>query len=701
MLLQTLCARAQRTEASDEEHVGTTWPKDIHLTPCSPRPPVHLLPVWADAVTALVRGVPPARPLQTLLEDVLDVCMQFDEAALLMAKHIHTHIAKSLRAELEDVAGSPFNPASRWLQTWIERWAAIIARLRTLDMLFYPLFERARALEPQHLWDVFAQCVYNAHVVLRSAPRQAQLHRALQATVQALREHQMATSVWQQVMHTARQLRWDMRVFWEEATPFYRAMSTALAADVPMDQRAAQIPVVLAAIRHERVWSRCVPHADPHKTATVVVTEVAQPHLAVWAQAVPWLCEHAPSGLEALLDLSHEANLCEPLRQAVREHVQQQVTREMQAATPSTLLPRLLEAQAAWHALCVAHLRDSPELHHAVNDALESAINVRRYRVVERLAAFVDERLREAGSWASEDIEATFTPIISLFRCIYDKDLFQRLYQRQLAQRLLQEPAVSMHAEEAMLARLRQECGPDYTHRLETMCHDQQALEALQEAWACASPRPVNAPFPIGLHVLTQAHWPAMDEAAGPVAVPPSVEAEALRFEAFYRAQHPNRSLHWHHALDTVELRAHLGAAGVKELHVSAPQALVLLQFQDTQAHTYAHLREATGLSPDMLQRTLRSLVDASTPVLCHDHDSDTYSVNETLNTSSSTIALYERDEEAPLAASPVEPLVTMNRDVVLQAAAMRILKATSPMTLAHLTAAMQEQVRSRYVRLV
>lgn len=702
MLLQKLRARASTQPG--EERRSTPWPKKIRLATPSPCKPSDLLPAWAAVMTDLVRGAPPARALQGLFEDILDLDVQTDATVLALANQVHGHVAKCIREQLEEATCAAPEPGPLWLQGWIERWNAVVARSRTVHMLVQPLFAHARALEPQRIWDVHALCIDGAHDVLGRATRQAELHHALSTLVREVREHHMDASLLQQVMHAAAELAWDVQLFYEQAKPFYRSMGTAMDAHVPMEVRASQIPSVLAAVRNERAWSAWVPGPKQRSTAEVVVAEVAQPHLAVWAQTVPWLCEHVPHGLEALYDLCSEARMLEPLRHAVREHVQQQVARDMQTAQPTALLPHLMTAQAGWHALCVTYLRDSAELHHAVNDAFESAINVRCYRVVERLVAWVDGRLRDASAWTS-DVSVTLQPIVALFRCLYDKDLFQRLYQRQLAQRLLQGQVASSRAEETMFAMLKQECGPDYTHRLETMWHDQRTSESLHAAWSRASEHADRAPFPVVMHVLTQAHWPVMDDVSS-VAVPDAVQTEAACFETYYRAQHPNRTLRWHHALDTVELHADLGAAGIKELRVSAPQAVVLLQFQGAQARTLAELRSATGLAPSMLEQVLRSLVSGPAPtrVLRQEpqesefHDTSTFHVNEALDNDDPCILLWERDEEEEALTPLNEQPVAMDRDVVLQAAAMRLLKASSPLSHAHLTAAMTEHVRSRYV---
>ncbi|WFD28325.1 hypothetical protein MNAN1_003334 [Malassezia nana] len=615
--------------------------------------------------------------------------MQPSATIIEVSTHVYDHVVQCVRAQLEDAADAPPTPLSAWLQGWIERWNDVVSRVRTIHMLFYPLFT---AIEPQRAWDVHALCGKSGRAVLRPALRQAQLRDALEALIRGVREHTIDASLLEQAMHTAAELAWDVRVFYESAVPLYQAMGAAFASDTHMDARAKHIERLLQAVRDERMWSSWVPGHE-RCSSEVVVTHAVQPYLAQWVQTVPWLCTHAPLTLTALYDLCKEAGTMDPLRQAVREHVQQQVAHEMQAEPSNGLLPRLMEAQTSWHALCTTYLRDSAELHHAVQDALESVVNGRNYRVVERLVAWLDRCLRTP----SEDILSSLQPAIALFRCLYDKDVFQRLYQRRLAQRLLQEQAACPEAEEAMLRWLQQECGPDYTHRLDTMWHDVQASET-SDAWARTAP--ADAPIPITVRLLTQAHWPEVPPTAS-MPVPDAVRQEAARFEAWYREQNSNRSLRWQHALDTAVLHADLGRAGIKELHVSAAQAAVLLQMQGA-PRSYADLQEATGLAPDVLHSTLHSLTHGA-PSLCvlqrfsTNDGLDLYAVNEALENDQPCLVLWQQDEEEYQ--GPEEAAhVALDRDVVLQAAVMRVLKVTSPLALPALAAAVQECVRSRFV---
>ena len=70
---------------------------------------------------------------------------------------------------------------------------------------------------------------------------------------------------------------------------------------------------------------------------------------------------------------------------------------------------------------------------------------------------------------------------ITVFRYITEKDVFERYYKGHLAKRLLLGRSVSDDAERGMLAKLKVECGYQFTQMLEGMFHDMKmSSETLQ-----------------------------------------------------------------------------------------------------------------------------------------------------------------------------------------------------------------------------
>ncbi len=62
--------------------------------------------------------------------------------------------------------------------------------------------------------------------------------------------------------------------------------------------------------------------------------------------------------------------------------------------------------------------------------------------------------------------------VISLFRFLADKDVFEKYYKQHLSKRLLGNNSVSEDSERLMIAKLKMECGFQFTSKLEGMFQD-------------------------------------------------------------------------------------------------------------------------------------------------------------------------------------------------------------------------------------
>ncbi len=71
-----------------------------------------------------------------------------------------------------------------------------------------------------------------------------------------------------------------------------------------------------------------------------------------------------------------------------------------------------------------------------------------------------------------DEIELVLDRTITLFRFITEKDAFERYYKGHLARRLLSGRSVSDDAERGMLAKLKVECGFQFTKKMEGMFQD-------------------------------------------------------------------------------------------------------------------------------------------------------------------------------------------------------------------------------------
>ena len=81
------------------------------------------------------------------------------------------------------------------------------------------------------------------------------------------------------------------------------------------------------------------------------------------------------------------------------------------------------------------------------------------------------------------EVDVVLDKTITVFRFITDKDVFERYYKGHLAKRLLLGRSVSDDAERGMLAKLKVECGHQFTQKLEGMFHDMRISADTMEAY--------------------------------------------------------------------------------------------------------------------------------------------------------------------------------------------------------------------------
>jgi len=94
--------------------------------------------------------------------------------------------------------------------------------------------------------------------------------------------------------------------------------------------------------------------------------------------------------------------------------------------------------------------------------------------------------LRAQITWAQktdEEIDIVLEKTITVFRFVAEKDIFERYYKSHLAKRLLFNRSTSDDAERGMLAKLKVECGYQFTQKLEGMFHDMKLSGDTMEAY--------------------------------------------------------------------------------------------------------------------------------------------------------------------------------------------------------------------------
>ena len=108
----------------------------------------------------------------------------------------------------------------------------------------------------------------------------------------------------------------------------------------------------------------------------------------------------------------------------------------------------------------------------------------------------------------------------------------------------------SMDMEEAMINRLKQACGYEFTSKFHRMFTDILTAEDLNTKFTGFLN---NSNTEVGINyfirVLQQGAWPLSNSGLTPIAVPAQLEKTVQMFEVFYSKQFSGRKLTWLHHL--------------------------------------------------------------------------------------------------------------------------------------------------------
>ncbi len=301
---------------------------------------------------------------------------------------------------------------------------------------------------------------------------------------------------------------------------------------------------------------------------------------------------------------------------------------------------------------------------------------------------------------------------LELFRFVEGKDVFEAFYKRDLARRLLLGRSASQDAERSMLAKLKVECGSSFTHNLEQMFKDQELAKeemASYKEWLAGTGRSTGG-VDLTVNILSAAAWPTFSDVR--LLLPKDVLDQITTFDNYYKTKHTGRRLTWKHNMAHCAVRAQFNR-GAKELLVSAPQASVLVLFNEVENDnpasptagvlSYDQISQSTGLQAGELDRTLQSLACGRARVLTKHpkgrdvSPTDTFTVNKAFTDPKfrvkiNQIQLRETKEEN----RETHQRVAADRQFETQAAIVRIMKSRKTMTHAQLVAEVINQTKSR-----
>ncbi|KIM33200.1 hypothetical protein M408DRAFT_325999 [Serendipita vermifera MAFF 305830] len=253
----------------------------------------------------------------------------------------------------------------------------------------------------------------------------------------------------------------------------------------------------------------------------------------------------------------------------------------------------------------------------AITEALGSFINLNP-RAPEFISLFIDENLKKGLKGKSDDeVDIVLDKTITLFRFITEKDSFERYYKSHLARRLLLNRSVSDDAERGMLAKLKVECGFQFTKKMEGMFNDMKLSADVMSSYRDYLANTTAPAVEINVTVMTSTFWPTTNSGAM-CNFPPELLQACGSFERFYNTRHSGRRLTWQPALGNVDVKVAFKAKK-HELNVSTFALVILLLFEkvaDDDFLTYEDIKNSTQIPDPELQRQLQTLACAKFKIL-------------------------------------------------------------------------------------
>lgn len=124
-------------------------------------------------------------------------------------------------------------------------------------------------------------------------------------------------------------------------------------------------------------------------------------------------------------------------------------------------------------------MQKDPLVDLSIKMAFEKIVN-QDHRTAKALVVYLDEMFKGEFKTLSEaELLERLDRVVQIFRYLEDKDVFEGYYKAAFAKRLLETRQLNEDAERALLLKLKEECGFNFTQRLEVMFKDIKMSEEL------------------------------------------------------------------------------------------------------------------------------------------------------------------------------------------------------------------------------
>lgn len=298
----------------------------------------------------------------------------------------------------------------------------------------------------------------------------------------------------------------------------------------------------------------------------------------------------------------------------VKSHGKSIVTDPELAKDPMQLVQKLLDCRDKYHKIVAESFGNDRNFSTVLRSAVEYFVNTGP-QVAGHLSAYIDNLIR-SNPRLDDDTNAKINSMIFIFRYLNDKDIFETCYKKHLSMRLV-TGSYSLDLEKQLVGRFKQECGHQFTSRIEGMLKDVEISQELMGKYKNYSKadRVVASRKDDEFSVLvaTSSFWPLT--IVPETTLPEEAKFHRDRFTKFYTDTHQFRKLAWQTCLGTAQLLCQFDD-GKHELLVSTIQMTVLMLYNKKDKYTFGELAELTKVPPKELQRHLLSLAHPQVKIL-------------------------------------------------------------------------------------
>lgn len=225
----------------------------------------------------------------------------------------------------------------------------------------------------------------------------------------------------------------------------------------------------------------CYLHPSSHdKIISEFLKECIQNHAST-------LLKMENSGLIFMLreDKFHEIKLmyslfkrCAPALNELKSELKKYIVSEGQKLVRNEitqndeLVKQIIEFRDRMIELHTKSLEKDSTVELTIKNSFESFINDNE-KTAKALVIYLDDQFKKDFKSNTEiEISEKISKLITIFRYLQDKDVFESFYKNFLAKRLLDSRRILEDAEKEVIKKLKEECGYNFTQRLEVMFRD-------------------------------------------------------------------------------------------------------------------------------------------------------------------------------------------------------------------------------------